>query len=141
MNTKTFRLSILAAIGALTMSAVAFSSGAFANDIPSPTPAASADASDTADSEILSMLSNQVEVTQTTQLVDSSTDVNISEDSQEQTAFGSDIQAALLAGDTAAVAQLTAAESFVTSVDAPEIAAVASDDAAAQGLILGLPKK
>lgn len=141
MKTRTFRLTILTAIGALTLSAASFSAGAFATDTPSPTPSATIDASDNADAEILTMLSSQVEVTQNSQLTDSTADSNVAEDSSEQSAFGSDIQNALLAGDTAAVAQLTAAESIVTSIDAPEIAAIASDDAAAQALILGLPQK
>lgn len=132
---------MLTVIGVVTLSAATFISAASATDTPSPTPVASTDASAAADAEILSMLNAQVEVTQNAQLLDSSTDSNAAEDSQEQSAFGSDIQAARLAGDSVSAAQLIAAESIVTSIDVPEISAVASDDAAAQALILGLPQK
>lgn len=141
MKTKSFGLTMLSAIGVLTLSAMAFGTSASATDTPSPTPVVSTDASATADAEILSMLSTQPEVTLISQVVDSSTDSNAAEDSQEQSAFDADTKAAVLAGDTASAAQLTAAASIVTSIDAPEIAAVASDDAVAQALILGLPQK
>lgn len=141
MKSKSLGLTVLTAIGALTLSAVAFSSNASATDTPSPTPVVSADTSGSDDAEILSMLSAQTEVTQNAQVTDTSTDANTSEDAQEQSAFSADIQAALAAGDASSAAQLTAAASIVTSIDAPEIQAVAADDAEAHTLILGLPQK
>lgn len=141
MKTKSLGLSILTAIGALTFSAVAFGSNASATDTPSPSPTVTTDSSATADAEILSLLSTQIEVTQNSQAVDPSTDSNASEDAQEQAAFDADIKAAVLAGDSASAAQLTVAASIITSIDSQEIAAVASDDAEAQTLILGLPQK
>lgn len=141
MKSKSLGLTVLTAIGALTFSAIAFGSNASATDTPSPTPVISTDTSGSDDAEILSLLSAQTEVTQNAQVTDTSTDANTSEDAQERSAFSADIQAAVAAGDTSSAAQLTAAASIVTSIDAPEIQAVAADDAEAHTLILGLPQK
>lgn len=141
MKSKSSGLTVLTAIGALTFSAIAFGSNASATDTPSPTPVISTDTSGSDDAEILSLLSAQTEVTQNAQVTDTSTDANTSEDAQERSAFSADIQAAVAAGDTSSAAQLTAAASIVTSIDAPEIQAVAADDAEAHTLILGLPQK
>ena len=141
MKSKSLGITVLTVIGALTFSAIASGSSASATDTPSPTPVVSTDTSGSDDAEILSLLSAQTEVTQNAQVTDTSTDSNTSEDAQEQSVFNADIQAAVAAGDTSAAAQLTAAASIVTSIDAPEIQAVATDDAEAQALILGLPQK
>jgi len=141
MKTKSFGFSILVAMSALTLSAVAFGTNASATDTPSPAPVVSTDSGSNDDGEILSLLSGQPDATVNVQEADVSIDANNSEDVQEQAAFDDDIKAAVLAGDADSAAQLTSAASIVTSVDAPEIQAVAADDAAAHALIIGLPQK
>lgn len=129
------------AIGALTMSAVAFGTNASATDTPTPAPVVSTDSGSMDDGEILSLLSAQPDVTVNVQEADDSIDANKSEVVQERAAFDDDIKAAVLAGDADSAAQLTSAALIVSSVDAPEIQAVTSDDAAAHDLIIGLPQK
>ncbi len=139
MKTKSFGFSVLAAIRALTLSAVAFGTNASATDTPSPSPVVSTDAGANDDAEISALISAQPDVTGNGQEADVSSDANKAEDAQEQAAFDGDIKAAVLAGDSDSASQLTAAASIVTSIDAPEIAAVAADDAEAHTLIIGLP--
>lgn len=143
MKSKSLGFSILAAISALTLSAVAFGTNASATDTvtPSPTPVVSTDSGANDDVEILTLLSAQPDVTSNAQDSDTSSDANMSEDTQEQATFDADIKAAVLAGDADSASQLTAAATIVTSIDVPEIQAVAADDAAAHALILGLPQK
>lgn len=141
MKRKLFGSSVLVAVSALTLSAVAFGTNAFATDTPTIAPVVSTDAGSNDDGEILSLLSAQPDVTVNVQEVDASIDANNSEDVQEQAAFDGDIKAAVLAGDADSAAQLTSAALIVTSVDAPEIQAVTADDAAAHALIIGLPQK
>lgn len=141
MKTKSFGFSILVAISAFTLSAVAIGTNASAADTPTPAPVISTDSGSNDDGEILSLLSAQSDVTVNVQEADTSIDANNSEDIQEQTAFDDDIKAAVLAGDADSAAQLTSAALIVTTVDAPEIQAVAADDAAAHALIIGLPQK
>lgn len=143
MKTKSFGFSILAAVSALTLSAFVFGTNASATDTasPSPSPVVSTDSGSSDDGEILTLLSAQPDVTDNGQEADVSSDANKTEDAQEQAAFDDDIKAAVLAGDSDSAAQLTAAASIVTSIDAPEVAAVAADDAEAHTLIIGLPQK
>ena len=143
MKTKTFGFSVLTAISALTLSVVAFGSNASATDTasPSPSPVVSTGAEVSDDAEILALLSNQPDVTENAEVVDTSTDENEAEDAIEQAAFDDDVQAAVLAGDSTSAAQLTASATIVTSIDSPEIAAIAADDAEAHTLIIGLPQK
>ncbi len=141
MKTKSFRFSMLAAISALTLSAVAFGTNASATDTPSPAPVVSTDSGVNDDAEILTLLSTQVDITDNSQEADASSDANKAEDAQEQATFDDDIKAAVLAGDADSAAQLTAAAAIVTTIDAPELQAVAADDAEAHTLIIGLPQK
>jgi len=132
---------MLAAISALTLSAVAFGTNASATDTPSPAPVVSTDSGVNDDAEILTLLSTQVDITDNSQEADASSDANKAEDAQEQATFDDDIKAAVLAGDADSAAQLTAAAAIVTTIDAPELQAVAADDAEAHTLIIGLPQK
>jgi len=141
MKNKSLGFTILTAIGALTLSAVAFGTSASATDTPPPAPVVSTDSGASDDAEISALLSAQPEVTANAQEADTSIGANSSEDAQEQAAFDDDVKAAVLAGDTGSAAQLTAAAAIVTSIDVPEVQAMAADDAAAQALIIGLPQK
>lgn len=141
MKNKSFGFSILAAVSALTLSAFVFGANASATDTATPSPVVSTDSGSSDDVEILTLLSTQPGVTDNGQEVDASSDANKTEDAQEQAAFDDDIKAAVLAGDSDSASQLTAAASIVTSIDVPEIQAVAADDAEAHTLIIGLPRK
>jgi len=143
MKTKLFGFSMLTAISALTLSAVAFGTNASATDTatPSPAPVISTDSGANDDAEILTLLSAQSDVTDNTQVVDTLSDANKTEDALEQAAFDDDVKAAVLAGDSASAAQLTASAAILTSIDVPEVQAVAADDAEAHTLIIGLPQK
>lgn len=141
MKTKSFGFSILTAVSALTLSAFVFGTNASATDTPTPAPVVSTDSGSTDDGEILTLLSAQPEVVNNAQTADVSTDASNSEDASERALFDDDIKAAVLAGDADSAAQLTSAEAIVTAVDAPEIAAIAADDAEAHALIVGLPSK
>lgn len=132
---------MLAAISALALSAVAFGTNASATDTASPAPVVSTDSGSGDDVEILTLLSTQPDVTVNGEEADTSSDANKAEDAQEQAAFDDDIKAAVLAGDADSAAQLTASAAIVTTIDAPELQAVAADDAEAHTLIIGLPQK
>lgn len=141
MKTKSLGFSILTAVSALTLSAFVFGTNASATDTTSPAPVVSTDSGVNDDGEILTLLSALPDVIENRQEADDSADANKAEDAQEQAAFDDDIKAAVLAGDADSAAQLTAAASIVTSIDVPEIVAVAADDAEAHALIIGLPQK
>ena len=141
MKSKSFGFSILTGVSALALSALAFGTSAWATDTPTPPPTVSTASGAGDDVEISTMLSTQLEVADNAQEADSAIDANNAEDAQEQAAFDGDVKAAVLAGDADSAAQLTAAAAIVTSIDVPEIQAVATDDAAAHSLILGLPQK
>lgn len=140
MKSKSLGFSIVAAISALTLSSVAFGTIASAADTATPSPVISTDSGASDDAEISTLLSAQPVVSDAPE-ADTSSDANQSEDAQEQSSFDEDIKLAVLSGDTDSATQLTAAAAIVTSIDVPEIQAVASDAAVAQALILGLPKK
>lgn len=141
MKTKSFGFSILAAVSALTLSAFVFGTNASATDTVTPSPVVSTDSGSSDDGEILTLLSAQSDVTDNAQEADVSADANSAEDAKEQSSFDDDIKTAVLAGDADSAAQLTSAASIVTSIDAPEVQAVAADDAEAHALIIGLPQK
>lgn len=141
MKTKPFGFSILAAAGALTLSAFVFGTNASATDTATPSPVVSTDSGVGDDGEILALLGAQPDVSDNAQSADSTVDANRSEDATEQAAFDDDVKAAVLAGDADGAAQLTGAASIVTSIDAPELQAIAADDAEAHTLIIGLPQK
>lgn len=134
---------MLIAVSTLALSASVFGTSASATDTvsPSPSPVVSTDSGSSDDAEISTLLNSQQDVTSNPQDADATSDANKSEDSQEQATFDADIKAAVLAGDADSAAQLTAAAAIVTSVDAPEVAAIAADDAEAHALIIGLPSK
>lgn len=141
MKTKSFGFSVLAAVSALTLSAFVFGTNASATDTATPSPVVSTDSGSSDDGEILTLLGAQSDVTDNAQEADVSSDANNAEDAKEQSAFDEDIKVAVLAGDADSAAQLTSAASIVTSIDAPEVQAVAADDAEAHALIIGLPQK
>lgn len=141
MKSKSFGFSILAAVSALTLSAFVFGTNASATDTATPLPVVSTDSGVSDDGEILTLLSGQSDVTDNPQTIDVSADANKSEDAKEQATFDDDIKVAVLAGDSDTAAQLSAAASILTSIDAPEIQSVAADDAEAHALIIGLPQK
>ena len=146
MKTKSFGFTLLTAISAIALSAVAFGRNATATDTSSPSlsPVVSTDSGVNDEVEILSLVSNQSDVTENAQAADSTNDENETEDAIEQAAFDDDVKAAVLAGDSISSAQhqqRTASAAIVTSIDSPEVAAIAADDSEAHTLILGLPQK
>ena len=143
MKNKLFGISVLVAMSALTLSAIAFGTSASATDTatPSPVPVVSTDTGSGDDAELLALLNTQADVINNVQDADNSISTNNVEDAQEQAAFDDDIKTAVLAGDADSAAQLTSAAAIVTSIDVPEVQAVAADDAVAHLLIIGLPQK
>ena len=107
MKTKSFGFTLLTAISAIALSAVAFGRNATATDTSSPSlsPVVSTDSGVNDEVEILSLVSNQSDVTENAQAADSTNDENETEDAIEQAAFDDDVKAAVLAGDSISSAQ------------------------------------
>jgi hypothetical protein len=143
MKTKSFGFSLLTVISAFALSAVAFGTPASATDTatPSPSPVVSTDTGVSDEADLLALTNNESDVSENVQVGDSTTDEIQAEDTNEEAAFDDDVNAALLSGDNASADELKADAAIVTSIDTPEIAAIAADDTEAHNFILGISQK
>lgn len=166
MKSKTVKVLVVPAVGALFLAMTALGTSAFATDTVTPSPSASptdTSSSDEGDTSVAMNDGTGDQVTEDAQQSDSvdvqailgdlqieNSDVQESDpqvdevnndNNAEDASFNEDIAAANQAGEIEDAAQLTQSASIVTSVTAPELAAMTADDTAAHDLITGTPTK
>ena len=162
------KLTALTTAGALALFGGAFASSASADSTPTPTPTiSSASSSNAFDAEVndetvvqaligdnqdeLDILDAQVNAdvsnedspaeTPDTPEIDIEVDAINAENQQESDSFSEDVTQAEQSGNHDDAVELAAAASIVTSVTAPEVAAMASDDNEAHAILVGTVQK
>ncbi len=166
MKSKTVKVLVVPAVGALFLAMTALGTSAFATDTVTPSPSASptdSSSSDEADAtvaagtegDVQSVLDGQLGDDGDVQAIlgdlqienndllgdDAQVDEVNNDNNAQDASFSEDITAANQAGENEDVAQLTQSASIVTSVTAPEVAAMTADDTEAHDLIAGTPTK
>jgi len=166
MKSKTVKVLVVPAVGALFLAMTVLGSSAFATDTVTASPSASpSDTSSSDEGDVLAVLDvgTGVETTLDEQQGDSADVQSIlgdvqaensdvqendsqvdevnNDNSAESAAFSEDIAAANQAGENEDAAQLTESASIVTSVTLPEVSAMVADDTEAHNLIVGIPTK
>jgi len=166
MKSKTVKVLVVPAVGALFLAMTALGTSAFATDTVTPSPSVSptdSSSSDEADATVVSGTEGDVQSVLDGQLGDDGDvqailgelqiensdlqgdDAQVDEvnndNNAEDASFSEDISAANQSGENEDVAQLTQSANIVTSVTSPEVAAMSADDTEAHDLITGTTSK
>jgi len=166
MKSKTVKVLVVPAVGALFLAMTALGTSAFATDTVTPSPSvspadssssdegdtsvavndetgdqATVDAQQSDDGDVQAILGELQIENSDLQGDDAQVDEVNNDNNAEDASFSEDISAANQAGENEDVAQLTQSANIVTSVTTPEVAAMTADDTEAHDLITGTPSK